>query len=106
VRQVAGPGQGVADGAAVLLSDPEAESGIARPIGIEIGGVRLDQIDGEILRRIEAAEGLGEGLGAEAGQGPGVAKAGAADRDGLDSGTSSGENRRSRRRRDGLDWRP
>ena len=72
VRKIAGTGQGVADGLAASLRQPDRLGRIGEVCAGLLQAVSLGQETGQVLRRIEGAEGLGEGGPADRGQGFGV----------------------------------
>ncbi len=79
--QGAGTCLDIAEGAAVLLCDPQAVLGIIQIVAEGVRRVGLGQKGGEILRRIEVGEGLHEGLAPDLGQDGRILRARSSDLD-------------------------
>src|SRR5690606_34428475 len=82
VRQAAGPGRGVADRDTPPLQQPDRIVRMGQDRALLLDGVGVAQEAGQVLRRIEMAEGFGEGACGEGRQRFGVVGGGAADGEG------------------------
>src|SRR5690606_24226529 len=79
VRQPAGPGRHVADRLAAVLEQPYRVVRVRQDGALAVDRIGLGEECREILRRIEMAEGFGEGTRAKRGHGGGVLHRGTAD---------------------------